>query len=334
MLPARQFRPRCPGRLVPVIAFDVIFTVAFPVFALVGLGWVAGRVRIMGSDATLALNAFVAAFALPALLFSLLLRARIAEVLDPGFFLVTAVAMFGTFAVDMLLLRRFAGARLATCSLHGLAAAFGNVGYMGVPLCLAAFGPAGALPATLSVVVGAAGLMSLSVVLVEVDLRSGRGLRRTLRRVALAVLRNPILISVVAGLAASSAHVTLPEALQRFLDLLAAAASPCALFAIGLFLSDKPLSAGWREVGLAVVMKLVFQPLVAAGLAALVLGLDSMGGKAAVLLATLPAASNAFILARQYGLMVDRSSAIVFLSTLVSVPTVSLALVLLQIGGR
>ena len=319
-------------RLQPVAAFDVIFTVAFPVFALVGLGWVAGRVRIMGSDATLALNAFVAAFALPALLFGLLARARIGEVLDPGFFLVTAVAMLGTYAVDMLLLRRLAGARLATCSLHALAASFGNVGYMGVPLCLAAFGPAGALPATLSVVIGAAGLMSLTVVLVEVDLRSGRGLGGTLRRVVLAIVRNPILIAVVAGLAASAAQVALPEALQRFLDLLAAAASPCALFAIGLFLSDKPLSAGWREVSLAVAVKLVLQPLLAAGLAVALLGLDTMGGKAAVLLAALPAASNAFILARQYGLMVERTSAIVFLSTLVSVPTVSLVLVVLEIG--
>jgi malonate transporter len=315
-----------------VSSLGVILTVAFPVFALVALGYAGGRLRLMGSDATLALNAFVAAFALPALLFSLLAQARIDEILNLDYALVTAGAMFGTLAIDMLLVRLVTRQRLAESSLHGLAASFGNVGYMGVPLCIAAFGQVGVLPATLAVVIGAAGLMSLTVVLIEIDLQSGHGLGRTLWRVARAVLRNPLLIAVALGLAASSVHAPIPEALQRFLDLLGAAASPCALFAIGLFLSDKSLTANLREVAIAVAAKLLLQPALAFVLAWWLLGLDSMWGKAAIILAALPGASNAFILARQYGRFVERASAIVFLSTLLSVPTVSVLLVVLGIG--
>lgn len=318
--------------MIPDQSLGIIFTIAFPVFALVGLGYFAGRARIMGSDATLALNAFVAAFALPALLFGMLARARVGDILNVEFVIVMGIAMFATQFAVMAYARWVRGSTLAEATLQGLAAGFGNVGYMGIPICIAAFGESGAWPATLTVVIGVAVMMPLCVVLIEVDIHAGRGLRQSLRRVALALVRNPLLIAIVLGIAVAASGVVVPVPVQRFLDLLAAAAGPCALFAIGLFLSDKPLAGGGGDVGFAVAGKLLLQPLLALALVSLFLGLDTMWGKAAILLAALPSAANAFILARQYGRSLLQSSATIFLSTLVSVATVSAVLVALDIG--
>jgi malonate transporter len=175
--------------------------------------------------------------------------------------------------------------------------------------------------------------MPLCVVLIEIDIHAGRGIRRSLGRVALALVRNPLLIAIVLGIAVAASGSAVPTPVQRFLDLLAAAAGPCALFAIGLFLSDKPLSAGRGDVGFAVAGKLLLQPLLAVALVPVFLGFDSMWGKAAILLASLPSAANAFILARQYGRALVQCSAAIFLSTLVSVLTVSAVLVALGVGS-
>ena len=124
----------------------------------------------------------------------------------------------------------------------------------------------------------------------------------------------------------------LPDPLRRFLDLLAAAAAPCALFAIGHFLSERALDVTLGEVGLVVVGKMLLQPLLMLAILPWFLPLDGMWGKAAVLLAALPTASNSFVLARQYDVFVAESSAAILLSTIVSVFTVSILLVFLRIG--
>ena len=308
-----------------------ILTVAFPVFALVGIGWVGGRLRLLGENGTAALNGFVSWFALPAMLFAGLSRVRLGEIVNLDFILVFGGSMAGTYLVGMAAARLW-GAGLAHMSLHGLAAAFGNVGYMGIPLCIAAFGPQGALPATLAVVLGAAGLLTVALVVAEFGTQEGGGLGSTLLRVAGAVGRSPILQAVALGMLVSGFSVRLPDPVMRFLDLLASAAGPCALFAIGHFLSDQGLPRRWGEVGVATLGKVVLQPALAFGLLAFTPGMDPMWMKSALLLAALPSAANCFVLAKDYDRFVAGASATILLSTIASVFTVSALVVVLRIG--
>ena len=311
---------------------QVLLTVAFPLFALIGTGWIAGRLRLLGEHGTTALNAFVGWFALPAMLFAALAKVSIADVLNGPFVIVFGGSMLLTYAAGMVVARLLSKARLAHMSLFGLSASFGNVGYMGIPLCVTAFGPEGALPGTLATLLSAAGLLTFGLVLVEIDIQSGRGTRAVRARVLKAVMRSPIVQAVTLGILVSALRVAVPEPVLRFLDLLGSAAAPCALFAIGLFLSDKGLGTARLEVTLASVGKLLLQPLLALALMPWFLDLDTMWGKAAVLCAALPAAANAFVLAKEYETFVEGASGTILLSTVGSVATVSALLVLLRVG--
>ena len=313
---------------------QAILTVAFPIFALVGIGWLGGRLRLLGDNGTAALNGFVSWFALPAMLFAALSRVDLDEIVNLPFIAVFGGSMLATYFVGMLAARLSARAGLAHMSLHGLTAAFGNVGYMGIPLCVAAFGSQGALPATLAVCLGAGGLLTFALVVAEFGVH-GRG--ATFGRVAGAVLRSPILQSVVLGMLVSALNIPVADPLQRFLDLLASAAGPCALFAIGHFLSDqgqlgKWLARNWGEVGLATFGKVLLQPALAFALLAFYPDMDSMWAKSALLLAALPSAANSFVLAKEYDSFVAGASATILLSTIASVFTISALVVLLQIG--
>jgi predicted permease len=310
----------------------VLLTVAFPIFALIGIGWIGGRLRLLGEHGTTALNGFVGWFALPAMLFNALARVSVADVLNGPFVAVFGGSMLLTFLLGMAAARLIADARLGHMSLFGLSAAFGNVGYMGIPLCVTAFGPQGALPGTLAAILGAAGMLTFGLVLVEIDVQRGQGALAARARVVRAVVRSPIVQAVTLGCIVSALHIPLPEPLMRFLELLGSAAGPCALFAIGLFLSDKGMGTARLEVAVASIGKVLLQPLIAVALLPWFLDLDSMWGKAAVLCAALPTAANAFVVAKEYETFVEGASGTILVSTVASVATVSALLVLLQVG--
>ena len=185
---------------------QAILNVALPIFGVILAGYLAGRWRILGGEATTALNAFVSYFALPVLFFGTLARTPVARGARsgpdaglrhrrgwrpscrhgrrPGWF------------------RREPARRgLAAMSLQGIAASWGNVGYMGVPLCLAAFGEAGLPPAMLTVIVTAVVAMVFGVMLIELEVAAGHGPLKTFLRAAFNVARNPLPMSIALGIA-------------------------------------------------------------------------------------------------------------------------------------
>lgn len=316
---------------------QAILNVALPIFGVILAGYLAGRWRILGGDSTAALNAFVSYFALPVLFFGSLARTPVAAVLDPGLMLGFGIVVLATFLLGMASTRlvsptggRRAG--LAAMSLQGIAASWGNVGYMGVPLCLAAFGEAGLPPAMLTVIVTAIVAMVIGVMLIELEVAAGHGPLRTFLRAAFNVARNPLPLSIGLGIVVSALGLAMPTPVEKWLDLLGAAAAPCALFAIGLFLSDKSVKSGLAEASLATLLKMVIQPLLAMAVLPLFVDLQSVPGKVALLMAALPTAANAFVLAKQFDIQVEQNSASILLSTAFSVVTVSALLVMLRVS--
>ena len=302
-----------------------VANVAFPVFAIMLLGYVAGRTGILGQESSKALNAFVYWFALPPLLFLSVARVATEEILNWPYISAFGGGMLVTFIVGLAaafgLMRRNNAERF----LHSFAAAFPNTGYMGIPLFISAYGPAGTLPAIIATTINAAFGVGLVVLLLELDTHRSTGTLRSLARVGGALIRNPLVVAPILGLLWSSFGLAVPQWLGNLGDLLGAAAGPCALFAMGLFLVGRPLSTGRAEVGWAVFLKLIINPAAAWGLAVW-LQLDPELTRGAVLLSALPTGALAFVVAQRYGVYEQRSSAIILISTVLSVITVSVLL--------
>lgn len=318
---------------------QAILNVAFPIFGVILAGYLAGRWRILGGEATGALNAFVSYFALPVLFFGTLARTPVQAVLDPALMAGFGLVVVATFVVGMISTRlaahgreREGGGGLAAMSLQGISSSWGNVGYMGVPLCLAAFGEAGLPPAMLTVIVTAVVSMVFGVMLIELEVAAGHGPVKTFLRAAFNVARNPLPMSIALGIFVSAIGLPIPTPVEKWIDLLGAAAGPCALFAIGLFLSDKSIKSGLAEAGLATLIKLLLQPLLAILVLPFFVDLNSVAGKVALLMAALPTAANAFVLAKQFDISVEQNTAAVLLSTGFSVITVSALLVWLRVS--
>lgn len=313
---------------------QAVLDVVLPVFGIILAGYLAGRFRILGAESSDALNRFVYFFALPALLFLGMARVPLEQVFNLPFIAAFLGGVVPVYALAIVVGRFAFPGRMALQSLGGLSAVFANTGYMGIPLFLTAFGAAGTLPAVIATVLNSALVIGAAIVLIELDLSRGHGLLKALGDVARALARNPLIVSPIAGLAWGGLGLKLPAPVVTFADLLGASAGPCALFAIGLFLATRSLAAlmGGRraiEVTWLMILKLVLQPVVTWWLAGW-FGLDPFWAASAVILAALPTGALVFVLASQYGLYIERASAAILGSTVVSVITLSIVMILLQ----
>ncbi len=303
---------------------SVVLDVVAPVFIIIALGYGAARWRFVQAGGFAGLNAFTFFLAGPALLF-------LGGVTMPGGGGPAAVAFFcGTavvYAAALLLGWGVLRQGLSAAGLFALNASFGNTVMMGIPLVLAAFGVQ-AMPAMLAILaLHSLVLLGLATVVAEIGQHANAPLGRVLWATLRGVLRNPIVMAVLAGLVWRTLALGPPlPALRRTLELLAGATSPVALFCLGGSLLGFNARAAWRETGLTLLLKLAVMP-VLVWLACRLLAVPADQTAVAVLVAAMPTGANAFLLAQRYQVGADQSGAAVLLGTVLSVVTLSLLLV-------
>jgi malonate transporter len=143
---------------------------------------------------------------------------------------------------------------------------------------------------------------------------------------------HPFIIATAVGVAFAFIDVELPEAVTRLIDYLAQAAAPCALFAMGVTLALRPLKRVPLALGYIVPIKLIVHPMLMYFLLSWIGDFDPVWIYTAVLIASLPTATNVFVMAQQYGVWIERASASVLITTALSVVTVSGLLYIVTTG--
>jgi hypothetical protein len=305
---------------------EQVAAAVLPIFGLVACGVLAGRFKLVPQASSAALNQFVYAFALPALLFVAVYRGKLDEILSGWFLLAVVAATLGTALAGYAVSRLAQGASRAQSTLRALNASFANTGYLGIPLVTLAYGERAALPAALATIATNIVTFAVAIVLLELFVQPRRG---AVARALGGVARSPLIWPIALAIACVAAEIRVPLPLERFATLLAAAAGPCALFAIGLFVSQLSIGAGVRASWPSTALKLVLHPLLMAALAFALLPVDPFWAKIGVVCASLPLGATAFVLAQRYELLEAETSTGAVLSTALSVVTVSLVIALL-----
>ncbi|UWQ21740.1 AEC family transporter [Jannaschia sp. W003] len=306
-----------------------IFLKTLPFFALIGLGYAAGRTRFFTEEATAYLTKFVFWFALSAMLFSFAANLTLADILDGRFI---AAYLWGTGFIYLVAtaVGFVRGLSVAESAVEAQCAVIGNLGFMGIPMLALLLGPQSAGPLLMLLAVDLILFSSLIVILITGSRgEAGWGMLRT---VGGGLVKNPMVVSIAAGIAWSATGRELWDPVAEFVAILGAAATPGALFAIGASLASKTAErlsvASWLTL-----CKLVLHP-AAVALSALVLFpvADPYAAKVMIAAAALPVAGNVFMLAQHYGVAPQRVSAAILVSTALSIATVSLVVGLLE-GG-
>jgi predicted permease len=291
-----------------------------PFFALIGLGYGAGRTGFFSPEATGYLTKFVFYFALSAMLFGFAANLSLDEIASVPFFAAYLAASVIVYAVGFVV-ARLRGATMEEAAVEAHTCIIGNVGFLGVPMLVLLLGPQAAGPVLMVLAVDLIVFSSLLVVLVSAG-RKRAGGPPVLVTLVLGLLKNPMIVSIVLGLLWGASGWVLPEPVNRFLTTLGSAATPCALFAIGASLAGKTAErvavAGWLAFA-----KLVLHPAAVAVAAFWLFPVDPGLARVMVAAAALPVAGNVFILASHYGIAPQRVSSAILISTAASILTLA-----------
>jgi predicted permease len=297
-----------------------IFLKTLPFFMLIAVGYGAARTRFFPPEATAYLTKFVFYFALSAMLFRFSASLSLDAILDWPFVLayLAGTGIIYLFAT-MVAMRR--GIGVAEAAVEAQCAVIGNVGFLGIPMLALLLGEAAVGPIMMVLAVDLIVFGSLIVILITGS-RDGRMSPRILVTVALGLVKNPMIVSISAGLAVSAYGINIPLPVHEFLTLLGGAATPGALFAIGASLATKSAErmavAGWLSF-----CKLTLHPAAVAVSALLVFDINAYAAGVMIAAAALPVAGNVYIIAQHYGVAPARVSAAILFSTVISIVTVS-----------
>lgn len=284
--------------------------------AIIGLGYVIGRIDLLGPHAQPIIARLVFFVLSPCLLFTVLADATVGQLFSPllAVSLIAAVVSFVLFGVVALALWR---RHLPEAVIGSLAAGYVNANNIGLPVAVYVLGdPAFSAPVILLQL-----LLFAPVALAVLDARTGGG--ASLGQVLSQPFRNPILIGSALGLALTLARVELPDAAMEPFRIVGGAAVPLMLISYGMSLNGQKIlqrGSGRRDVLLASGLKLVVMPAVAGLVGHLGFGLDGQELFAVVALAALPTAQNVFNYAQRYGRGVIVARDTILITTVGSLP--------------
>lgn len=227
----------------------------------------------------------------PALLFSAINRAQFSLGLEARVLAAAVAAFLAAVAISFaarLLLRSAPADLFASCVQTG----FRYNSYIGLALASSLLGPRGV--ALLALVIGVCVPLANLFAVYALAKSGQRGLLREL-------LRNPLIVSTVAGLVTNLLGIQLPALVtSSFLDRLGAGGLALGLLCIGAGLTLDVVNVPHRVLAVFTTIKLALFPALgmAIGWAA---GLKGVEAQLVVLFCALPTASTAYVLAARMG---------------------------------
>jgi hypothetical protein len=298
--------------------------------AIVVVGWLLGRYRVLGENAAPVLARTTFTVAIPALLVVTIAHADL-HLLLSRVAVVTAASTTAVVVIAVAVLRGVWRLGIGDATVATLAASYLNGAHLGIPIAVYVVGDAVAVVPTLLFQLlvlapvafalldrahltepptpdaawprddAAAPVTPDSAPEAPEDLTPAGAARGA--GVLLRTIRNPIIVAALVGVLLAVAPWQLPEVVFEPFRLVGAAAAPMALVAFGMSLAvRRPAGRRWisRELGRVMVLRAVVHPVLAA-VVGNALGLDRPALLAVVTMAALPTAQNVLVFALQYG---------------------------------
>ena len=297
--------------------------IVVPVFLLIGAGYAAIRLRVLPDASVDALVKFQISAAVPCLLFLAMYRTDLGVALhleaQISFYLAGTIVFFTAMYVSRLIWRRRPGESVVV----GFCALFPNAVMLGIPITERGFGET-----ALAAVFGIIAFHSmynyfLGFVMMEAVRRDSETVLAGLRKAFMTTITNPLMIGLLLGMAANLATLPIPGMVEDALDMLARAAIPVSLFALGGVLTRYRLRDEIGESLMVSVFSLIVHPTLAWVLTEKVFALPAPYVQATVVMAAMPTGINSYIFAAMYGRAVGTAANAVLIGTVLSVFTIT-----------
>ena len=324
-------------------SFIFAFNSVSPIIFTVAVGYILKRMGFISADFVKMANKLVFRVFLPAMLFLNVYGIDDLGQMSFGYVIYTVIAVLAVFAIMIpvsIATTKDPGARGAL-----LQSSFrSNYALIGIPLATTLFPGEGAAAATLLSAVSIPVFNTLAVIALSL-FKPGEG-KGKVKRVLLGIVKNPLILSIFAGLATLGIRAVfvnvgigfrLSEVTPIFstLKYLSNVATPLALIVLGAQFEFSAISSMKREITVGTLVRTVFVPLLGLGIAYVAFGKSFDGAQFASLVAIFatPVAVSSVPMAQEMGADATLAGQLVVWTTLLSALSVFLSSFLLSLAG-
>jgi len=289
-------------------------------FAIVIVGYIAGKSGYMGGDFDKRLSALVINFTCPALILSSAMGGTLPnrEMILP--LLLISVVTYALLTLLAFLLPRFLTKRRNEEGIVGFALMFGNVGFMGYPVVASIFGHEAVFYAAVLNVVNTFAVFTVGTFLITA--RSEVGSRRFQKKV---VYSTPMLSAYLTMLIVALEVTDIPAFVSQPLTMIGNITVPAALLIIGSSMSHLSLRTllGNSTVYATSLMRLAVIPIAIYYLGSL-MGFSPLVVNINTVVIAMPVATYGTILCLKYERDTTLITEVTFITTLLSIVTIPL----------
>ncbi|MGI9479297.1 MAG: AEC family transporter [Hyphomicrobiaceae bacterium] len=309
-----------------------VISVVAPVFALIAIGYAAGRLNWISDIGTKGLAEFTFNIAIPALLFRKMATAELPDVTPYalwGAYYGTALAVWLLATlITIVFLRRSA----ADASSIAMSAGFSNVVMIGMPLSLNLYGEAAAAPVAILVSLHSPLLWAMASVHLALSQRDGKlSILAIGRDIVVELSRNIIILSIIAGTLWRLSGLGFDPLADDIITLIGRAGIPCALISLGLSLLGFRIAGQIPTLSSVLVLKILVMPAIAWVVAFHVFALPPVAAGVVTIFAAMPTGANAYLFASRNNLAPHSASGAVALGTCLSAVTAAVVIYALKI---
>jgi len=272
----------------------------FPVIAIAILGYLTRRKQFISDANGASLEKISFNFLIPCLLFNGTATTVFPESIDWSLMAGFYSAIFIVYLAGILIGKIFFSYNNVEYSVFGMGGAYSNVTVIGIPFCIQVFGDEAFLPLFIIISTHNIILFTFGTIIAEAKRETSTSIIRHLTFVVKDLVTQPITGSLLAGITFNLLNIPLHITILNTLDLLAQAASPMALFALGGALTRYRITGNIQSTMIMVVFKLLLHPTLAYIFLFHVFQVNPLWAGTAVLLSAMPTGIGPYVFSRKY----------------------------------
>ena len=307
---------------------QTVLSITIPFFSIIFLGTLLRARKIFNEQASKILTKFAFFVTLPPYVFLNIVKSTNTNIFQWDFIIRFEIITIFIITFSFLISKFLFQYNNRKASLFSLNSSYPNYGFLGIPLCISAFGTEAAIP--ISMILFADTIVLLTFITFFASNTNESKIYKNLFFILVNMIKNPLLVAVIIGFIFIIFNIPIYPLIYEVLNILSVAAPPTLLFALGIMLWNKVDIKFVQLITVITIFRLIIHPLlVFCVFYYFPSSISPLWINVAVLSSCLPVAATAFAMAGYYETFIKETSSSILVTTILSTISVSTILYLL-----
>ena len=305
-----------------------VLSITIPFFSIVFLGTFLRARKVFNENASIILTKFAFFITLPPYVFLNIVKSSNANIFQWNFIIRFEIITILIISISFLFSKYLFQYNNRKASIFSLNSSYPNYGFLGIPLCILAFGEEAAIP--ISMILFADTIILLTFATFFASHTNESKIFKKLFFILLNMIKNPLLVAVITGFFFVIFNISINSLIYNILNILSVAAPPTLLFALGIMLWNRVDVKFVRLITVITIFRLIVHPLLVFSIFYFFpSSVPSLWINVAILSSCLPVAATTFAMAGYYETFIKETSSSILVTTILSTISVSTILYLL-----